>query len=166
MLMTCTFIFPALTSPLNSDSSIQLSASLSFPSECLLGILNVQWPDRKFCDNGQTEDFVTHQNTYSPSQENHTNIYLVTQSQICGHYLSPLLIFSYIQSLNKNSKLDFQSKSPFCPLLPFPLYDLVQATIVTFLDYDKLLPVSLPESFVLFNPSFPHCSSTAFYRLR
>lgn len=49
MLMTCTFIFPALTSPLNSDSSIQLSASLSFPSECLLGILNVQWPDRRFC---------------------------------------------------------------------------------------------------------------------
>lgn len=148
------------------NSSIQLSASLSFPFECLLGILNVQWPDRKFCHNGQTEDFATHQNIYSPSQENHMNIYLVTQSQICIHSLSPLLIFSYIQSLSKNSKLNFQSKSPLCPLLPFPLYDLFQATIATFLDCHKLLPVSLPESFVLFNPSFPHCSSTAFYRLR
>ena len=82
MLMTCTFIFPALTSPLNSGSSIQLPASLSFPFECLLSILNVQWPDRRFCHNGQTEDFATHQNIYSPSQENHMNIYLVAQSQI------------------------------------------------------------------------------------
>ena len=134
MLMTCTFIFPALTSPLNSGSSIQLPASLSFPFECLLSILNVQWPDRRFC----------HPPKYlfpiSGKSHEHLSGCSITNR---GHSLSPLLIFPYIQSLNKNSKLDFQSKSPFCPLLSFPLYDLVQATIVTFLDHHKLLPVSL-----------------------
>ena len=93
-----------------------------------------QWADRRFC----------HPPKYlfpiSGKSHEHLSGCSITNR---GHSLSPLLVFPYIQSLNKNSKLDFQSKSPFCPLLSFPLYDLVQATIVTFLDHHKLLPVSL-----------------------
>lgn len=60
--MAHTFTSLGLTSPLNSDSSIQLSASLAFPLEYLIGISNAQRQTETF-------DFVALQNLYSPSQK-------------------------------------------------------------------------------------------------
>lgn len=103
--MPCSFVSLVLTPPLNSDSSIQLSAFLAFP----------------LLYNGQTEilDFTTLQNFCSPSQKMSTTSTQLCNLEATGSFFRPLFIDLYI---NLARLLNSVSKRILSSVHYFPLH--------------------------------------------